>query len=149
MDPQLTLGATSRCLPWSLLAAPLSLGTHDFAQLLPLCPAYGEGCCLLCTGVSRCPGTEVGSQSWVVPLRHLGHSWYRLNPGPGVAVSLRGHCSQKAGVESLVQLWGRCVHLKVGGWESGSQWAFICMLSVRVGPLVSGRVCIHRAGAAL
>jgi hypothetical protein len=81
----------------------------------------------------------------MMPPRHLG----QVNPGPEVAISLRGHCSQKAGVKSLVQLWGRYVHLRVGGWESGSQWAFICVLSGRVQPLVSGRVCIHLAGATL
>lgn len=145
MDPQLTLGATSRCLLWSLLTAPLSLGAHGPAQLLPLCPSSGDSCCLLCTGVSRCPDPGVGGQSWVVPPRHLG----QVNPGPEVAIALKGHCSQKAGVESLAQLWGRCVHLRVGGWESGSQWAFICVLSGRVRSLVSGRVCIHLAGATL
>lgn len=31
--------------------------------------------------------------------------------------------------------------MRVRGWKSGSQWAFICVLSGRVGPLVSGRVC--------
>lgn len=89
-----------------------SLGAHGTAQLLPLCPASRDGCCLLCTSVSRRLGTSVGGQSWVVPMRHLGHSWYQVDPDTEVAVSLRGHCTQTAGVENLAQLWGRCVPLR-------------------------------------
>ena len=91
-----------------------SLGAHGLSQLLPLCPASRDGCCLLCTSVSRCPGISVGGQSWVVPLRHLGHSRYQVYSDTEAAVSLRGHCSQKAGVENLAQFWGRYVPLRWG-----------------------------------
>lgn len=140
MDPQLTLDATP--LPLGLPHCSLSQYLWLVLQLLLLPRRHGDGCCCL---AQVCLGAQV--QRWRSERGgasgDLGHSWYQLNPGPGWPFSRS--LFKKAGVESLVQLWGRCVHLKDGGWESGSQGGrFICMLSVRVGPLVSGRVCIHQ-----
>lgn len=75
-------------------------------------------------------GTGVG---WCT-LRNLGHSWYQVNPGTEVAIPCQGEGSpftegwgdvlqgEKPG--STPPRWTRCVCLRAGGREPGSQWAF-------------------------